>query len=232
MSSTIKSKFDQHIQRHVSQHTTERKSELTSRHVNELKTLGKSIKESKEAQRAMSNSLHAVNHIKTRSAETETGEDKIETTPNPENTRLYTRQGKHENLEEGNEKLYKQQTNELAQAEDEFYHIKDRGNTITEDTTGYYIEAYAPEHEKAGVRVSISNDKAVIFGSRKAQNEEEHSRGKIVTNNFQSFREEFNLGNPVSTKGMTRERDGDYMRFFIPKLGTNAAADDGSSEES
>ena len=245
MSSTIKPKFDQQLQRQVSQHTAERKSELTSRHVADLKNLGKSIKESNEAKRAMSNALHAVNHIKTRSVENETDEEEIETAPSPESTRLYTRQGKLEDVESDvapsdvedaeariarhkNEKLYKKQTAELAQGDDEFYQVKDRGNTISEDMTGYYIDAYAPEHEKAGVRVSITHDKAVISGSRKAQNEEEHTRGKVVTNNFQTFREEFDLSTPVSSQGMTRERDGDYIRFFIPKLNSGG----GSSESS
>lgn len=240
MSSTIKPKFDTQLQRQVSQHTAERKSELASNHVRELKNLGQAIKQSNADKRAMSNAAHAINHIKTRSVNNNSDEDMAP--PQMDNNRLYTRQGKLEDLEENDEmpslssqvetaeerlarhndqKAQAQQNNEIARADDEFYHVKDRGNTIKEDMRGYYIDAYAPEHEKAGVRVSITHNKAVISGSRKAQNEEEREQGKMVTNNFQTFREEFNFNSPVAADGMTRERDGDYIRFFIPKISAN-----------
>lgn len=236
MSSTIKPKLDTQIQRQVSQATAERKSELTSHHVRELKNLGEAIKQSHADRRAMANAAHAVNHIKAKSVEDSSSEEEDDSVPTTDNTRLYTRQGKLENLEEtdvtshqvetaqdrlarhNDEKLAIQERNDTARTDDEFYHVKDRGNTLTEDPSGYYIDAYAPEHEKAGVRVSITHNKAVISGSRKAQSEEESAKGKMVTNNFQTFREEFNFASPVASNGMTREREGDYIRFFIPKL--------------
>ena len=235
--STIKPKFDTQLKRQVAQHTAERKSEITSHHVTELKNLGQAIKQSNADKRAVANAAHAINHIKSRSVDNNNSDEEV-TPPNTDSTRLYTRQGRLEDLDENDvnsissqvetaedrlarhndQKAQTQQSNETARADDEFYHVKDRGNTLTEDMRGYYIDAYAPEHEKAGVRVSITHDKAVISGSRKAQNEEESAKGKMVTNNFQSFREEFKFSSPVAANGMTRERDGDYIRFFIPKL--------------
>ncbi len=254
MSSTIKPKLEQQLNRQLSQQTSERKSELASHHVEDLKNLGKSIKQSHSDQRAVANSVHAVNHIRTRAVNpNSTEEDSIAST---DNTRLYTRQGrmeKNENatnedeasadqslnrqeiesaatrLEKHNEeKARLVQANELARADDSFYKVEKRGNTMTEDTQGYYIDAYAPEHEKAGVRVSVTHNKAVISGSRKAQNEVQSERGKMATNNFQTFREEFDFGTPVSAAGMTRERDGDFIRFFIPKLTSHNESKDES----
>lgn len=241
MSSTIKSKFDTQIQRQVSQHSSERKSELKSHHLKELKNLGEAIKQSNADKRAVANAAHAVNHIKTRSVDDEESEEAAPVTT--ENPRLYTRQAKLEDLEETDieptdvekaqdrlarhkdAKLKTEQSNEMAKAEDDFYHVKDRGNTLTEDRMGYYIDAYAPDHEKAGVRVSVTHDKAVISGSRKAQNEVESDKGKVVTNNFQTFREEFKFNTPVASNGMTREREGDYIRFFIPKINADKGSE-------
>ena len=91
---------------------------------------------------------------------------------------------------------------------------------MSESHDGYYIKAYAPEKEKDNIRVSIMNDKAVISGKRKFQDSKSDESKTLSTNNFQTYREEFKFERPVSTQGMTRERDGDYMRYFIPKLET------------
>lgn len=104
--------------------------------------------------------------------------------------------------------------------EDVFYKVVDRGNKMSEDSDGYYIEAYAPESEKNNVKVSVSEGKAVVSGSRKAQNDFENSEKKISTNNFQTFREEFAITKPIESKGMKRERKGDYIHVFIPKVKT------------
>lgn len=225
MSTTIKPKLDTQLKRQFSQDVSDKKTEQTSHQLKNLKELGQAIKQSHADQRAVANATHAVNHIQLK--------DDVATN---DSTRLYTRQGKLENLNTNdiadpeveaaedsldrhkNEKFDAQESQQLARDQDEFYQVKDRGNTIKEDSQGYYIDAYAPEHEKAGVRVSITHDKAVISGSRKAEAEASNARGKIVTNNFQTFREEFKFETPVVANGMTRERSGDYIRFFIPKL--------------
>ncbi len=89
---------------------------------------------------------------------------------------------------------------------------------MSEDGDVYVIEAYAPEHEKDNLRVSIQRDRAVISGQRKFADEAQDDVKNIKTNNYQSFREEFKFERPVSQEGMTRERVGDYIRFSIPKL--------------
>ncbi|MGZ3691170.1 MAG: Hsp20/alpha crystallin family protein [Pseudobdellovibrio sp.] len=108
---------------------------------------------------------------------------------------------------------------------DNFYRVQNRGSKMSEGAGYYTIDAYAPEHEKDNLRVSIQRNKAVISGQRKFQ-DEAGDDGKVMrTNNYQSFREEFKFNRPVSGEGMTRERIGDYVRFNIPML---EATEDGS----
>lgn len=56
------------------------------------------------------------------------------------------------------------------------------------------------------------------MGQRKFSDEAQDTYKKIQTNNFQSFREEFKFNEPISLAGITRERDGDFIKFTIPKL--------------
>jgi HSP20 family molecular chaperone IbpA len=100
---------------------------------------------------------------------------------------------------------------------DTFYSVIDRQNVISEDSTGYIIEAYSPLGEKDNIRVSINNNKAIISGSRQSANKAEGDNRIVATNNYQTFREEFNLDAPVQSEGMQRQRVGDYVRIFIPK---------------
>jgi HSP20 family molecular chaperone IbpA len=101
---------------------------------------------------------------------------------------------------------------------DDFYAVQNRGSRLGEGAGYYTIEAYAPEHEKDNLRVSIQRNKAIISGQRKFEDEANDGNKNIRTNNYQSFREEFKFDRPVSGEGMTRERIGDFIRFTIPKL--------------
>jgi HSP20 family molecular chaperone IbpA len=101
---------------------------------------------------------------------------------------------------------------------DDFYRVQNRGSRVSESNDSYVIEAYAPEHEKDNLKVSIHRNRAVVSGQRKFADQAEEGNKTMRTNNFQTFREEFKLGRPVSSEGITRERIGDYVRFSIPKL--------------
>ncbi len=100
---------------------------------------------------------------------------------------------------------------------DSFYSVIDRQNRFTEDPSGYFIEAYSPVQAQDHFKFSINNNKAIVSGSRKSENKLQDSERLMSTNNFQTFREEFTLEHPIQSQGMTRERNGDYIRIFIPK---------------
>jgi len=110
------------------------------------------------------------------------------------------------------------QNHESDKNSDEFYKVQNRGSRIVEKKHNYIIEAYAPEHEKDNIQVSVHRDKAIVSGKRKFGDSVQDGDKTMSTSNFQTFREEFKFNRPVSNEGMTRERNGDYVRFTIPKL--------------
>lgn len=120
------------------------------------------------------------------------------------------------------------QNHEANKDSDDFYKVQNRGSRVAEKSNHYIIEAYAPEHEKDNIRVSVHRDKAVVSGKRKFGDSVEDGNKKMSTNNFQTFREEFKFNRPVSNEGMTRERFGDYVRFTIPKLESVDTPDENS----
>lgn len=140
--------------------------------------------------------------------------------------RQYARSGSTEVEESSVEKknLYRRpQRSPLVQnydtrETDNFYRVQNRGSRLSEAAGHYIIEAYAPEHEKDNLRVSIQRNKAVISGQRKFSDEASDTDKSMRTNNYQSFREEFKFNRPVASEGITRERIGDFIRFSIPKL--------------
>lgn len=102
-------------------------------------------------------------------------------------------------------------------ADDPFYKIEDRGSYIRENPDFYILRAYVPEHEKDSVKVTIQNDKATISGQRSFKDKVEEDGKTITGATFQTFREEFPFEKPVITEGMTRERQGDWVVYTIPK---------------
>ena len=132
---------------------------------------------------------------------------------------VYNREGRLANSAEKKSLKSEPQVEKNTNPQDDsFYKVQDRGSKLSESHDGYYIKAYAPPSEKDNIRVSILNDKAVISGKRKFQDSKSDENKTLSTNNFQTYREEFKFERPVSTNGMTRERDGDYVSYFIPKL--------------
>lgn len=112
----------------------------------------------------------------------------------------------------------------LDRESDPFYRLEDRNSRMQETSNLYIIKAFVPEHEKENVKVSVQKDKVTISGQRSFQDKvEDDDSGKITSSSsFQSFREEFPFTEPVITQGMTRERDGDWVIFEIPKLSAYA----------
>lgn len=212
----------------VQQEKTERKKQLAEAQRDDLKNLKAKYNElSKEIDQ---DSAAAINHIKRDAVESneahkaERQEIKAAT---------YSRkdvQQKNNNNQEANqssvasarsistEKPAPMVQNYVTKETDQFYKVQDRGSRVSEMNDGYVIEAYAPEHEKDNLRMSVANNRATISGKRKFQDSVDEGIKKTSTNNFQTFHEEFKFERPVVSEGMTRERQGDYVRFFIPKL--------------
>ncbi len=102
--------------------------------------------------------------------------------------------------------------------EDPFYKTYDHGSKLSEDQEHYYLRTFLPAHEKDNVKVIIKQDKAVVSGRRGFADKINDDDKRIETSNFQTFKEVFPFSEPVITKGMVREREGDYITFRIPKF--------------
>ncbi len=222
MSSTIKAG---HLKRQQQQDLAQAKSDSASQHISSLKRMKEAVQQSKAELKVDKKNEAVVNHIKKSSVDSDyENYDDSSDAPTIENNRLYTRQARFERYETPEpasslkESPLDYDPEIITNDDDVFYAVQDRGNHVSEDNFGYYIDAYAPEYEKDALNISIQHNKVIVSGSRKAQNELQEVDRKITTNNFQTFREEFLFDQPVIADGMTRERDGDYIRFFIPKL--------------
>lgn len=106
----------------------------------------------------------------------------------------------------------------VSTAGDPFYSIVDRGNSFHETENHYVLEAFIPAQDKDVVKVRIQPDKVTVSGSRKYQDKLEGDDRKLSSSNFQTFREEFKFSHPVLHDKVAQERDGDYVKFMIPKL--------------
>lgn len=211
----------------VQQEKTERKKQLAEAQREDLKSLKAKYNElSKEIDH---DSAAAINHIKIEANE----ENQAQKAEHREmKAATYSRKDVQQNnnnqasasnarsisTEKQTEKQAPMVQNYVTKETDQFYKVQDRGSRVSEMNDGYVIEAYAPEHEKDNLRMSVANNRATISGKRKFQDSVDEGIKKTSTNNFQTFHEEFKFERPVASEGMTRERQGDYVRFFIPKL--------------
>ncbi|MNL23618.1 hypothetical protein D3C87_1450130 [compost metagenome] len=108
-------------------------------------------------------------------------------------------------------------SNYAQREKDPFYKVNDRGSTVSESPNFYYLRAYVPEHEKDNVKVSIQRDHAVVSGQRSFKDKIEDNEKTVSSTSYQTFREDFPFDTPVMTEGMTRQRNGDWVEFKIPK---------------
>ncbi len=115
--------------------------------------------------------------------------------------------------------------NYANKADDPFYKVQDRGSYIRENPDFYILRAFVPEHEKDSVKVNIQKDKATVSGQRSFKDKLEDGDKFVSSNSYQTFREEFPFENPVITAGMTRQRDGDWIEFRIPKFSSGPRLD-------
>jgi HSP20 family molecular chaperone IbpA len=236
MTDSIRNKnADRAYIREVQQEKNLRKQDLSQKEREEIKA----VKEyyAKERKSIDQESAAAINHIKEdqtlanqeeREIKMQERREQLELTRQEAQEKAAARQEASESASTYNRKGQLQTTsaekkklliqNYQTPETDSFYQVQDRGSRVSEDPSGYYIEAYVPEHEKDNVRLSITPERAVLSGKRKFNDVAEADNKSVATNNFQTFREEFKFTRPVTSEGMTREREGDYIRFFIPKL--------------
>lgn len=101
--------------------------------------------------------------------------------------------------------------------QDPFYQMKMTNAQVEETDTHYYIKAQVPEHEKDSIKIHVKNGTAVIQGNRRFEDKIEGDNARVTTNNYQTFREEFNLEHPVREKMAERFWQNGVLTYKIPK---------------
>jgi HSP20 family molecular chaperone IbpA len=238
MADSIQNKRSQQTYlRQVQQEKSERKREIMNAQQEDLKSVREYYAD--QSKKLEKESAAAINHIKEESRQIAAAErqERLERQQAETEQKLIAREealaASSQNAEQSSKpeqslekkNLYARKTGQRALTQnyetretDDFYRVQDRGSRVSENSGAYVIDAYAPEHEKENLRVTIQRNKAVISGQRKFADDAKDGNKTMSTNNFQSFREEFKFDRPISNQGMTRERIGDYVRFSIPKL--------------
>ncbi len=104
------------------------------------------------------------------------------------------------------------------QQNDPFYRLNKATAQVSETDTHYFIKAEVPEHEKDNVKLFVHDDKAVIQGHRKFQDEINEPEGRLNTSNYQTFRQEIPLERPVHEKLVKRTWENGILTLKIPKV--------------
>lgn len=107
-------------------------------------------------------------------------------------------------------------------ATDDFYKLQNRGTQFEDQGESYQLKAFIPAHERGRINVRIHDNKVVLSGARSFADKNVTPESKVSTNNFQTFREEFALSEPVAIRTVTETRNGDWVTFDIPKLASFA----------
>jgi HSP20 family molecular chaperone IbpA len=102
--------------------------------------------------------------------------------------------------------------------DDPFYKIQNRGTEFDESSKNYTLKVFVPEYEKDNVKIRVYPDRVTVSGIRAFKDEVDQDGSRASTNNFQTFKEEFDFTVPVADKTYIQERVGDYIEVTIPKL--------------
>ena len=103
--------------------------------------------------------------------------------------------------------------------DDPFYKVQDLGAELMETADGYQISIFVPESELKNFKVKVLDDKIMVTGARKFEDEIHDQRQKVATNNYQTIHQEFKLGSPADKDLFKREyRDG-VLIVSVPKRG-------------
>lgn len=104
--------------------------------------------------------------------------------------------------------------------DDPFYKVQETDARIRETPSSYILETRIPQHERNNIKVKVQDDKAVISGTRSFVDKIDEGDRALSTNSYQTYKEEFRFEKPVASKAIIQERDGDYLKVIIPKMGS------------
>lgn len=103
--------------------------------------------------------------------------------------------------------------------DDPFFHLKKTESILRETPWSYVFEVGIPEEQKDEIKVMVKEDRLIVSGNRRFNDGVEKDGRKIITNSYQTFREEIPLSHPAIEDKVTKEYDKGKLRIHIPKVG-------------
>ena len=100
---------------------------------------------------------------------------------------------------------------------DPFYRISEPKAELSEHGDFYYVHANVPEHEKDNVHVIVHENKVIVAGDRRFEDQVEDQEGKVATHNYQTYRQEIPLEHPVREKFAQSSYENGILTVKIPK---------------
>ena len=124
-----------------------------------------------------------------------------------------------------NRELFKQKLNWSdkfkpfeTQKEDPFYKLIDPKSEFNETDTAYILKTHIPSYDEKSIHINVQKDKVSVQGNHSFKDELNDEQRKVASQQYQSFREEFQFSHPVVEKAIFQEREGDIVTVTIPKL--------------
>ncbi len=106
----------------------------------------------------------------------------------------------------------------VDQRSDPFYQVLKTETTLADEGRFFVVETKVPEKDRDNVDVRIHKDRVVVSGKREFNDRLEDGDRRLTTNNYQTFREEVKLPQPVDEKSFTKTYDNGVLRLKIAKV--------------
>lgn len=106
-----------------------------------------------------------------------------------------------------------------APKQDPFYRIQDLGAKMEDKGSHYEVRLQVPEHEIRNFKVHVKDDKITVAGARRFEEELKYEGEKVSTNNYQTMKQEFALGNSVDESAVQKEYKDGFLTVMAPKKG-------------
>lgn len=102
-------------------------------------------------------------------------------------------------------------------ADDPFYRMRTVDYSLSESSDMYELRAKIPEKEKDTVKVIVKEDKIVLQGQRRYNDQVNDANHKVATESYQSFREEIPLNHKVQERNIFSEWKDGVLTMKLPK---------------
>jgi HSP20 family molecular chaperone IbpA len=106
----------------------------------------------------------------------------------------------------------------IDQRNDPFYQVLKPETTLINQDRFYVVETKVPEKDRDNIDIRVHKDRVVISGKREYNDHLDDEGHRLVTNNYQTFREELKLSHPVDEKSFTKTYENGVLTLKIAKV--------------